>query len=375
MLKTVEDRAVQTERAAPAGKAVKEGEIAIFSNPDFDDHEAVHAFFDAKSGLKGFIALHSTALGPGFGGCRMWPYETEAEALSDALRLSRGMSYKNALAGLSYGGGKAVIIADSKKDKTEELFEAYGRVIESLGGRYLTAEDVGICVEDMQIVARQTEHVSGIGQEGKFAGGDPSPVTAYGVYLGLSAAVRHKLGAETVKGLKIAVQGVGNVGFNLCRHLHENGARLVVADVYEPNVKRAVDAFGAETVSPDEILFEEADVLAPCALGGVLNAETISDLQAGIIAGAANNQLATDADGAALKARGILYAPDYVVNSGGIMAVAAEHEGGISEADVMAKVERIHDRTLQIFARADKEDAPTSEIADQMAREVIAAAG
>ena len=305
----------------------------------------------------------------------MWPYETEAEALSDALRLSRGMSYKNALAGLSYGGGKAVIIADSKKDKTEELFEAYGRVIESLGGRYLTAEDVGICVEDMQIVARRTEHVSGIGQEGKFAGGDPSPVTAYGVYLGLSAAVRHKLGVETVKGLKVAVQGVGNVGFNLCKHLHENGACLVVADVYEPNVRRAVDAFGAETVSPDEILFEEADVLAPCALGGVLNAETISDLQAGIIAGAANNQLATDADGAALKARGILYAPDYVVNSGGIMAVAAEHEGGISEADVMAKVERIHDRTLQIFARADKEDAPTSEIADEMAREVIAAAG
>ena len=375
MLKTVEDRAVHTERAAPAGKAVNEGDMAIFSNPDFDDHEAVHAFFDAKSGLRGFIALHSTALGPGFGGCRMWPYETEAEALSDALRLSRGMSYKNALAGLSYGGGKAVIIADSKKDKTEELFEAYGRVIESLGGRYLTAEDVGICVEDMQIVARQTEHVSGIGQEGKFAGGDPSPVTAYGVYLGLSAAVRHKLGAETVKGLKVAVQGVGNVGFNLCKHLHENGARLVVADVYEPNVKRAVDAFGAETVSPDEILFEEADVLAPCALGGVLNAETISDLQAGIIAGAANNQLGTDADGAALKARGILYAPDYVVNSGGIMAVAAEHEGGISEADVMAKVERIHDRTLQIFARADKEDAPTSEIADEMAREVIAAAG
>jgi len=375
MLKTVEDRAVTTKRAAPAGKVVKEGDMAIFSNPDFDDHEAVHAFFDAKSGLKGFIALHSTALGPGFGGCRMWPYDTEAEALSDALRLSRGMSYKNALAGLSYGGGKAVIIADSKKDKSTALFEAYGRVVDSLGGRYLTAEDVGICVEDMRIVARHTEHVSGIGQDGKFAGGDPSPVTAYGVYLGLVAAVRHKLGVETVQGLTVAVQGVGNVGFNLCKHLHENGARLVVADVYEPNVKRVVDAFGAKAVSPDEILFEEADVLAPCALGGVLNAETICDLQAGIIAGAANNQLATDADGAALKARDILYAPDYVVNSGGIMAVAAEHEGGISEADVMAKVERIHDRTLQIFARADKENAPTSEIADQMAREVIAAAG
>lgn len=375
MLKTVEDRAVRSKSAAPVGQAVKERDMAIFSNPDFDNHEAVHAFFDAESGLKGFIALHSTALGPGFGGCRMWPYSTEAEAISDALRLSRGMSYKNALAGLSYGGGKAVIIADSKKDKSPELFEAYGRVVESLGGRYLTAEDVGICVEDMQIVARQTAHVSGIGQDGKFVGGDPSPVTAYGVYLGLLAAVQHKLGTDTVKGLTVAVQGVGNVGFNLCKHLHDNGARLVVADVYEPNVKRAVDAFGAKAVSPDEILFEDADVLAPCALGGVLNAETISDLQAGIVAGAANNQLATDADGVVLKARGVLYAPDYVVNSGGIIAVAAEHEGSTSEADVMAKVERIHDRTLQIFARADKEDAPTSEIADQMAREVIAAAG
>lgn len=374
MLKTVEDRAVQAERAVHVGQSVEEGDMPIFSNPDFDDHEAVHAFFDAGSGLKGFIALHSTALGPGFGGCRMWPYDTEAEALSDALRLSRGMSYKNALAGLAYGGGKAVIIADSKTDKTPELFEAYGRVVESLGGRYLTAEDVGICVEDMQIVARRTAHVSGIGQAGKFAGGDPSPLTAYGVYLGLCAAVRHKLGTETVEGLRVAVQGVGNVGYNLCKHLHENGARLVVADVYEPNVKRAVDEFGAEAVSPDVILFERADVLAPCALGGVINPETISDLQAGVVAGAANNQLATDEDGKALQARGILYAPDYVVNSAGIMAVAAEHEGGISEADLMARVERIYDRTLQIFERADKENAPTSEIADEMAREVIAAA-
>ncbi|MGI9414246.1 MAG: Leu/Phe/Val dehydrogenase [Hyphomicrobiales bacterium] len=375
MLKTVEDRAVHSERAVHVGHAVKEGDMSIFSHPDFDAHEAVHAFFDAKSGLKGFIALHSTALGPGFGGCRMWPYGTEAEALRDALRLSRGMSYKNALAGLSYGGGKAVIIADSKTDKTPELFEAFGTVIEGLDGRYLTAEDVGVCVEDMKIVARKTGHVSGIGQGEKFAGGDPSPITAYGVYLGIRAAVRHKLGAETVKGLRVAVQGVGNVGFNLCKYLHDDGARLVVADVYEPNVRRAVEELGAEAVAPDDILFEQADVLAPCALGGVINAETVSDIQAGIVAGAANNQLGTEADGASLQARGIAYAPDYVVNSGGIMAVAAEHEGGISEAELMAKVERIYDRTLAIFERADEEVLPTSDVADQMAREVIAAAG
>lgn len=348
--------------------------MTIFSNPDFDSHEAVHAFFDEATGLKGFIAVHSTALGPGFGGCRMWPYVDEAEAMNDVLRLSRGMSYKNALAGLAYGGGKAVIIGNSKTDKTTALFEAYGRAVEALGGRYITAEDVGIKVEDMKAAARRTAYVSGIGGKGSAVGGDPSPNTAYGVFLGLKAAVRHKLGRDDLDDLKVAVQGVGNVGYNLCRHLHASGAKLVVADVYQPNVERARDEFSVEVADPSTILFEPVDVLAPCALGGVINGETISDVQATVIAGAANNQLATEADGVTLRRRGILYAPDYVVNSAGIITVAAEYDGDVTEDEVTAKIERIYDRTLAIFERADREDRPTSEIADQMAREIIAEA-
>jgi leucine dehydrogenase len=352
----------------------RENGVTIFSNSDFDGHEAVHAFFDAATGLKGYIAVHSSALGPGFGGCRMWPYETEAQALSDVLRLSRGMSYKNALAGLAYGGGKAVIIGNSKSDKTQALFEAYGRAVDALGGRYITAEDVGIKVADMKAAARQTAYVSGIGRQGSDVGGDPSPNTAYGVFLGLKAAVRHKLGRDDLTGLRVAVQGVGNVGYHLCKHLHGAGAVLTVADVYKPNVERAHDAFGAGVVDPAAILFEEVDVLAPCALGGVINQETISDLQANVIAGAANNQLGTEEDGVTLRRRGILYAPDYVVNSAGIITVAAEYDGDVGQDEVSAKIERIHDRTLAIFERSDREDRPTSEVADQMAREIIAAA-
>lgn len=347
--------------------------MSIFSNADFDAHEAVHAFFDKASGLKGFIAVHSTALGPGFGGCRMWPYDSEEDALTDVLRLSRGMSYKNALAGLAYGGGKAVIIANSKTDKTTALFEAYGRAVEALGGRYITAEDVGIKVQDMEIAARTTAYVSGIGSKDGFAGGDPSPNTAYGVFLGLRAAVKHKLGTDDLKGLRVAVQGVGNVGYNLCRHLHENGAEILVADVYQPNIERVRGEFGAVPVDPEVILFEAVDVLAPCALGGVVNEETIPGIKASIIAGAANNQLDTEEDGETLRQRGILYAPDYVVNSAGIITVAAEYDGNASEADVMQKIERIYDRTLAIFQRAEQEQRPTSAIADEMARETIAA--
>ena len=349
--------------------------MTIFSHPEFDGHELVHAFFDEATGLKGLIAVHSSALGAGFGGCRMWPYETEADAISDVLRLSRGMSYKNALAGLAYGGGKAVIIGNSKTDKSPALFEAFGRAVDALGGRYITAEDVGIKVADMEAAARQTAYVSGIGREGAEVGGDPSPNTAYGVYLGLKAAVRHKLGREDVEGVRVAVQGVGNVGYNLCKHLHENAAELVVADVHAPNVERARDQFGAAVADPAVILFEDVDVLAPCALGGVINAETIPELKAQVIAGAANNQLGTEADGVTLRRRGIRYAPDYVVNSAGIITVAAEYDGDVTQEEVTDKIGRIYDRTLAIFERSDKEDRPTSVIADQMAREIIAEAG
>ncbi len=373
MLMTAEKRAASQSRRTPPDTARGSG-MTLFSNPDFDGHEAVHAFFDEATGLKGIIAVHSRALGPGFGGCRMWPYESEAEAISDVLRLSRGMSYKNALAGLSYGGGKAVIIGNSKTDKSPELFEAYGRAVDALGGRYITAEDVGIKVADMKAAARRTAYVSGIGREGSQVGGDPSPNTAYGVYLGLKAAVRHKLGREDLTGLRVAVQGVGNVGFHLCRHLHGSGAEIVVADVYKPNVDRAREAFGAEVADPAAILFEDVDVLAPCALGGVINAETIADLRAQVIAGAANNQLGVEADGITLRRRGILYAPDYVVNSAGIITVAAEYDGDVTLDEVTARIGRIHERSLAIFERADREDRPTSEIADQMAREIIAEA-
>ncbi len=346
----------------------------IFSNPDFDGHEALHAFFHAESGLKGFVAIHSTKLGPSFGGCRMWDYATEADAIRDALRLSQGMSYKNALAGLSYGGGKAVIMGDARSDKSEALFEAYGDVINSLGGRYLTAEDVGIKVADMEIVGRRTDFVSGIAKEGRMAGGDPSPITARGVFQGLKAAVKFGLEQDDLKGLKVAVQGIGNVGYNLCRLLHDAGAELFVADVYKPNLDRAHDEFGATVVDPSAILFQDVDVVAPCALGGLISVDTIPQIKARVIAGASNNQLATDDDGERLQARGIHYAPDYVVNSGGIITVVSEYEGGRPEAEIIEKVDRIYERTLAIFVRAQAEGQPTSKIADQMAREVIAGA-
>lgn len=346
--------------------------MGIFSHKEFDGHEIVSAFHDAGSGLKALIAVHSTALGPGFGGCRMWPYASEDDALNDVLRLSRGMSYKNALAGLAYGGGKAVIIANAKTDKSRKLFEAFGKTVDSLGGRYITAEDVGIKVEDMKTVARETPYVSGIGREGAEVGGDPSPKTAYGVFLGMQAAVSHKLGRNGLDGLRVAVQGVGNVGFNLCRLLRDAGAELVVADVYTPNVERACEELGARAGDVNTILFEDVDVVAPCALGGVINADTIPKLKAQVIAGAANNQLADAADGVALRRHGILYAPDYVVNSAGIIAVAAEYEGDVSRTEMDEKIARIYDRSLAIFQRADAENTPTSEIADQMAREIIA---
>jgi leucine dehydrogenase len=374
MLTETKPRPAPTKSTGDVAAGARADAGTIFSNADFDNHEGVHAFFDAPSGLKGFVAVHSTALGPAFGGCRMWPYKTEAEALRDALRLSQGMSYKNALAGIPYGGGKAVIIGDPRRDKSDAMFEAYGRVIDGLGGQYLTAEDVGINVEDMQIVGRRTRYVSGIAKEGRMAGGDPSPITAFGVFQGLRAAVHSALGRDTLEGLRVAVQGIGNVGYNLCKHLHEAGATLKVADVYQPNLDRAQADFDAEVIAPDAILFQDVDVLAPCALGAVLNEATIPRITAVVVAGAANNQLALESDGERLMARGILYAPDYVINSGGIIAVASEYEGGRPESDIRAQAERIYERTLAIFERANAEGKPPGDIADDMAREVIAGA-
>ncbi len=348
--------------------------MSIFDNPEFDDHEVVHAFCDPAAGLKGFIAIHSTVLGPAFGGCRMWNYPGEGEAVRDALRLSQGMSYKNALAGLAYGGGKAVIIADPRRDKTPDLLTAFGRVVESFGGRYITAEDVGTGIDDMLVVAGVTRHVSGIAREGGFAGGDPSPKTALGLFHAMRAAVRFALGREDFAGLTVAVQGLGNVGYKLCQLLHDAGARLTVADVVEANVARAAADLGATAVAADRILAAEADVLSPCALGGVLNAGSIPHIRAPIVCGSANNQLATPEDGERLRQRGILYAPDYVVNAGGIISAVAEYEGNVPELVVDERIAAIHDRTLQILERARAEDSATSAVADQMAREIIARA-
>lgn len=348
--------------------------MSVFTNPAFDNHEAVHAFFDPVAGLRGFIAIHSTALGPAFGGCRRWSYPDEHAALGDALRLSQGMSYKNALAEVPFGGGKAVIIADASMPKSPALFKAFGQVVEHLGGRYITAEDVGVDVTDMESVARSTTYVSGIAGGGGRAGGDPSPKTAMGVFLGLKAAATQALRRNDLENLRVAVQGVGHVGYNLCRLLAGVGARLEVADINQDNVDRVCDEFGAVPVSPQAILTREADVLAPCALGGIINSETVPLLGAQVVAGAANNQLRQIEDDDALHARGILYAPDYVLNAGGIISAAAEYRGGVSEEQVDEQVARIEGRVIEIFERSRREGVAPARIADGMAREAIARA-
>jgi leucine dehydrogenase len=343
--------------------------MEVFDMREFDGHELVVFGHNAASGLHTIIALHSTTLGPAAGGCRIWPYASTTEAVADVLRLSRGMSYKNAMAGLPLGGGKAVIIGESRKVKTPELLQSFGRVVDSLGGRYITAEDVGTTTADMEQVALATRYVSGLGAAPGHAGGDPGPKTALGVFLGIKAAVQFRLGRSDLEGVTVAVQGLGGVGYHLCELLAAEGVRLSVADVRPEVVGRAVGEFRARTVTAEEILALDVDVLAPCALGAVLNAQSISRLRARIIAGAANNQLAQAQDGAALQAAGILYAPDYVINAGGIISVWHEYQGAATEAQVIADIHAIPTRLTQIFERARRENRPTSAVADQIARE------
>jgi leucine dehydrogenase len=345
----------------------------VFESPSFDRHENVVFAHDPASGLRAIIAVHSLALGPAAGGCRMWPYASGAEALEDVLRLSKGMSYKNAMADLPLGGGKAVIIGDPQTDKTEALLEAYGTRVNALGGQYITAEDVGTTVRDMEIVARKTNHVSGLKRAGRF-GGDPSPKTALGVYLGIVAAVKHRLNRADIADLTVAVQGLGGVGYHLCQLLVRAGASLVVTDVRPQAVERAVDELGALPVAPHEIVSVDADVFAPCALGGILDPDSISKLRAPIVAGGANNQLRTDSDGQRLLERGVLYAPDYVINAGGIISVAHEHFSLGGEAEVDDAIGRIPQRLAEIFDRSVTEKRPTNVIANQLAEEKIQAA-
>jgi leucine dehydrogenase len=343
--------------------------MEIFNMREFDAHELIVFGDDAATGLRAVIALHSTALGPAAGGCRMWPYATLTEAVSDVLRLSRGMSYKNAIAGLPFGGGKSVIIADPQKQKTPELFEAFGRFVDSLGGRYLTAEDVGTTTADMASVARATRYVAGLGRAPGEAGGDPAPKTALGVHLGIKAAVRFKLGRSDLEGLSVAIQGLGGVGSHLARMLADEGARLKVADVRAAAVRRVCDELGASAVAVEDVLAEDVDVLAPCALGAVINEQSIPRLHARIVAGAANNQLAQGQDGQSLLAAGILYAPDYVINAGGIISVSREYRGGATDAQVLEDIGQIPLRLTEIFERARHENRTTNAVADEMARE------
>jgi leucine dehydrogenase len=346
--------------------------MSVFEAEDFDHHETV-AFFDHKaSGLKAIIALHSTALGPACGGTRVYPYKHNDSAVIDVLRLARGMSYKNAIAGLPLGGGKAVFIGHPETDKTEARLLAYADAVNTLGGRYITAMDVGMTQHDMQVIARGTKYAAGYDQPGK-PGGDSGPMTALGVFLGLKTAVKHRLGVDSTKGLTVAIQGLGKVGMKLAHQLHEEGARLIVSDVHQPAIDRAVHAFGAKVVGAEEIVTAECDVFSPNALGAILHAKTISHMHARVVAGAANNQLAHGSDGAALQARGILYAPDYVINGGGVICVAGQIFEW-SDAEIERRVRAIADRLAQIFHRAEQEGSPTGAIADRIAEERMNAA-
>ncbi len=344
--------------------------VPIFTHPAFDGHEEVAFCCDPESGLRAIIAIHNRALGPALGGCRMWPYPSEDEALTDVLRLSRGMTYKAALAGLDLGGGKSVIIADPQRDKSPALFRAMGRFVDGFCGRYIVAEDVGIAVEDVELMAEATRHVAGAGNGGA---GDPSPATAYGVYMGLSAAVRKRLGRASVAGLRVAIQGLGHVGRELAELLSQGGAELIVSDIHGEAVEAAVRELGARAVAPEAIFDAEADVFAPCALGAILDDDTIPRLKAKVVAGSANNQLAEDRHGDALRARGILYAPDYVINAGGLIYVsgdAAHRHGTRFDHDgAFARIAGIHDTLMAIFHRAEAEGLATSAAADRIAEE------
>lgn len=326
---------------------------------------------DEATGLRAIIAIHDTTLGPALGGCRMWPYNTEDEAVTDALRLARGMTYKAAASGLNLGGGKSVIIGDPHKDKSEALFRSLGRYVETLGGRYIVAEDVGISTGDINYIQVETSHVVGV--DVTYGGsGDPSPFTALGVLQGMRACVEEVFGTTYLKGRTVAVQGLGHVGYHLCRLLHGEGARLIVTDLEAAAVERVVREFGAKAVEPDEILFIPCDIFAPFALGAIVNDETLPGFRCSIIAGSANNVLLEASHGEALAERGILYAPDYVINAGGLINVADELEG-YNERRATKRVMRIQDSVRRIVAISKRDGVPTNVAADTLALERIAA--
>ena len=344
---------------------------AVWDMPDFDDHEGVHIVRDTASGLTAVVAVHSTALGPAAGGTRFWHYADGQDAITDALRLSRGMSYKNAMAGLPMGGGKAVILSDAQGTKTPEMLAAFGRAIEGLCGRYVTAQDVGMSNADLVAVSAATRHITGLPVEGDAAGGDSGPSTALGVYYGVRAAAKRVLGADGMNGVRVAIQGVGSVGGGLARLLAAEGATLTLADVAPDRAQSLAKELGATAVDTDAIMTVEADILSPCALGAVITLQSVKALRVRAVAGGANNQLAMPGDGDALHARRILFAPDYVINAGGIINVALQYLGQGTRADVDAMVARIPDRLNQIWDEsATSGDAP-ARVADRLAQQLI----
>ena len=338
---------------------------------DYDAHEALHFIEDKASGLKAIIAVHSTHLGPAAGGARFWHYDNEADALTDALRLSRGMSYKNAMAGLALGGGKSVLLAPKDRKKTPELLAAFGKAVDSLGGRYVTAEDVGMSVADMIEVRRQTRFVAGLPVEGGAVGGDPGPHTSLGVFLGLKAAVKRALGKDSVDGLHIAMQGAGSVASGVAMHAAAEGARLSIADVDAAKAQRLADAVKGSVVDPADILTLEADVFSPNALGAILTEDSIANLRVPIVAGGANNQLATPQDGERIHERGILYAPDYVINAGGIINVCTEYLADGDAGLVRERIEGIPVRLEQIWQESADSGRDPATVADAMAQRLI----
>ena len=350
---------------------------AFWTEPDYDDHELVQLVRDRKSGLTAIIALHSTHLGPAAGGTRFWHYAEPKDAMRDALRLSRGMSYKNAMAGLPMGGGKAVILADKAKAKTPEMLAAFGDAVDALGGRYVTAEDVGIGEADMVAVSQRTEYVSGLPVAGEgAAGGDPGPFTAMGIYHGIKAAVQHKLGKDSVKGVHVAIQGTGSVGGGVARLLAKDGAKLTLSDINESRAEALADELGAETAAPDAVMSVSCDVFSPNALGAILDDAGIARLDTPIVAGGANNQLARAHHGKMLAERGILYAPDYVINAGGIISVTLEylcrrHGDPCDINEVRKRIALIPGRLEEIWRESDASGVSPDVVADRMAQKLI----
>jgi leucine dehydrogenase len=340
--------------------------MKIFDLMEKYGHEQVIFCYDSTSGLKAIIGIHDTTLGPALGGTRIWDYDTEEEALIDVLRLSRGMTYKNAVAGLNLGGGKTVIMGNPEKIKSEELFRAFGRYIEGLGGRYITGEDMNATTKDMGLINQETDHV--VGLEGK--SGNPSPVTAFGVFKGIQAAAEEAFGTTDLTGKTVAVQGVGAVGYHVCKHLHEAGAKLIVTDIKKANIDRAVQDFGAVGVAPEEIYGVECDIFSPCAMGAVINDFTIKQLKCKVIAGSANNQLAEDKHGDMLEEKGIVYAPDFVINGAGVMNVYEEMKGYNVER-AMSRAATVYDNVRKVFEIAKRDGIPAYKAADRMAEERI----